>query len=217
MRRVGHLSKSEKLLDQVEKLFDGPDEQRDPAFAFALEVRAGIAQQEGDLSRAETNCQRALSILERSGSRQELSAGLVDMGYILLRRHEFEEAAAKFQRARELITGSPAEEGRVGAALLTGLAECDYKEKRSGEAGQLFERAIAIYRRVLRSDHPELLYAMQKYAKFLRATKRKKQAKELEAYVSTHEAVSDMETARSVVDVRQLAHEEKDGGKRFPE
>jgi hypothetical protein len=58
---------------------------------------------------------------------------------------------------------------------------------------------------------------MQKYAKFLRATKRKKQAKELEGYVSTHEAVSDMETARSVVDVRQLAHEEKDGGKRFPE
>jgi tetratricopeptide (TPR) repeat protein len=140
--RVGHLSMSEKLLDQVEKLFE---EQRDPAFAFAREVRAGIAQQEGDLSRAETHCRRALSILERCGSRQELSADLVTMGYILLRRHEFEEAAAKFQRARELISGSPAEEGRVGAALLTGLAECDYKEKRSGEAGQLFERAIAIY------------------------------------------------------------------------
>jgi tetratricopeptide (TPR) repeat protein len=215
--RLGHLSKSEKLLNQVEKLFDGSKGQQDPAFAFALEVRAGIAQQEGDLSRAATHCQRALSILEHCGSRQELSAGLVTMGYILLRRHEFEEAGAKFQRARGLITGSPAEEGRVGAALLTGLAECDYKEKRSGEAGQLFERAIAIYRRVLRSDHPELLYAMQKYAKFLRATKRKKEAKELEAYVSTHEAVSDIETARSIVDVRQLAHEEKDGGKRFPE
>jgi tetratricopeptide (TPR) repeat protein len=207
--RLGHLSKSEKLLNEVEKLFDDPEGQREPAFAFALEVRAGIAQQTGDLSRAATHCQRALSILERCGSRQELSAGLVTMGYILLRRREFEQAGEKFQRARGLITGSPAEEGRVGAALFAGLAQCDYKEKRSAEAGQLFERAIAIYRRVLRSDHPELLYTMQKYAKFLRSTKRKKQAKELEAYVSTHEAVSDIETARSVVDVRQLAHEKE--------
>lgn len=211
--RLGHLSKSEKLLDQVEKLFNGPEGQQVPAFAFALEVRAGIAQQEGDLSRAATQCQRALSILERCGSRQELSAGLVTLGYILLRRHKVEEAGVKFQRARGLITGSPAEEGRVGAALLVGLAEYYYKLKRSAEAGQFFERAVAIYRRVLRSDHPELLFAMQKYAKFLRATKRKKQAKELEAYVATHETVSDVETARSVVDVRQLFREEATGGK----
>jgi len=51
---------------------------------------------------------------------------------------------------------------------------------------------------------------MQDYARFLRATKRKNKAKELEAYVHNHAAEGDrLDTGRNVVDVRQLLQEEK--------
>ncbi len=79
-----------------------------------------------------------------------------------------------------------------------------------GEAKPLFERAIGIDQRLLGPDHPNSLYAMPGYARFLRAIKRKNEAKKLEAYVHNHLAESEhLDPARNGVGVRQLFQEQK--------
>jgi hypothetical protein len=83
-------------------------------------------------------------------------------------------------------------------------------QRKSREAGPLFERAIGIDRRLLSPDHPNLLGAMQSYARFLRATKRKTEAKKAEAYVKSHlEESKRLNATGNVVDVRQLLLEQK--------
>jgi hypothetical protein len=63
---------------------------------------------------------------------------------------------------------------------------------------------------MLAPDHPSLLSTMQSYARFLRETKRKNEAKKLEAYVHNHlDQSKGLNPASNVVDIQQLFHEQK--------
>jgi hypothetical protein len=55
-----------------------------------------------------------------------------------------------------------------------------------GEAEPYFQRALEINRRLLAPNHPRLLETMGAYAVLLRATRRKREAKTLEAYIDEH-------------------------------
>jgi tetratricopeptide (TPR) repeat protein len=215
---LGNLSKAEGVLDQVTALFRRAGNDEHPALGLALQIRARIAEQEGDLPRAEAHFRQALLILERSGGPQDLAAGLVMTGQLLLRQGDLQGAQARLKRALLLITSDKAEESPVGAALMSTLARCYQMQAKPHDAEPLFERAIGIYQRVLGPDHPNLLYTMQDYAQFLRATKRKHEAKKLEAYVHDHYAASErVSSARNLVDVRQLLQEQKHKPKSSPE
>jgi tetratricopeptide (TPR) repeat protein len=132
------------------------------------------------------------------------------MGYLLLRQNNLQEAQAKLERGLQLIRGDAAEKSPVAAALMSNLAQCYHLQGRSHEAEPLFERAIGIDQRTLGPDHPNLLCAMQNYARFLRATKRKTAAKHVEAYVQHHlDESKRLNAAGNVVDVRQLLLEQK--------
>jgi tetratricopeptide (TPR) repeat protein len=132
------------------------------------------------------------------------------MGQLLLHEQDLQGAQAKLERALQLITSDAAQESPLGAASMASLARCYHMQGKVREAKPLFERAIGINQRLLGPDHPNLLYAMQDYARFLRATAQKHEAKKLEAYVRDHLGESkDLHAARNVVDVQQLFHEQK--------
>jgi tetratricopeptide (TPR) repeat protein len=149
-------------------------------------------------------------ILEVSGHSEDLATGLATMGYLLLRQNNLQEAQAKFERALQLIKGNGTEESPLAAALMSNLAQSYHRQGKSQEAEPLFERAIGIDQRALGPGHPNLLCAMQDYARFLRATKRKRTAKKLEAYIKTHSDESKrLNATANVVDVQQLFLEQK--------
>jgi tetratricopeptide (TPR) repeat protein len=197
-------------LGQLTALFELAGREQQPNVALALQLRSRIAEQGGDLPRAEAHCRQALSILEGSGDTQDLAAGLGTMGYLLVRQNNLQEAQAKLERGLQLIRGDAAERSPVAAALMSNLAQCYHKQEKSHEAEPLFERAIGIDQRTLGPDHPKLLCAMQNYARFLRATKRKTAVKKVEAYVQHHlDESKRLNAAKNVVDVRQLLLEQK--------
>jgi len=68
------------------------------------------------------------------------------------------------------------------------------------------QRALEINRRLLTPDHPRLLESMGAYATVLRATKRKGEAKKLEAYIDEQRRKYKAENpaAANVVDVHSL-------------
>jgi tetratricopeptide (TPR) repeat protein len=170
----------------------------------------GSRKRGGDLPRAEAHCRQALLILETSGDPQGLAGGLGTMGYLLLRQNKLQEAQAKLERALQLIRGDAAEESPIGAALMSNLGQCYHMQGKSHEAEPLLERAIGIDQRTLGPDHPNLLYAMQNYARCLRATKRKTEAKRVEAYLKSHlDERKRLNATGNVVDVRQLLLEQK--------
>lgn len=207
---LGNLSKAETVLGQATALFERAGKEQQPNVALALQVRSRIAEQGGDLPRAEAHCRQALLILEGSGHTQDLVAGLGTIGYILLRQKKLQEAQAKLERGLQLIRGDAAEESPVAAALMSNLAQCYHMQGKCHEAEPLFERAIGIDQRMLGPDHPNLLYAMQNYARFLRATKRKAAAKKAESYVRNHfDDAKRLNSGGNVVDVRQLLLEQK--------
>jgi tetratricopeptide (TPR) repeat protein len=207
---LGNLSKAEKTLTGLTALFERGGKDQQANLAFVLEIRARIAGQEDNLPEAEAHCERALLILEQSGGPQDLATGLMTMGDLLLRRQDLQGAQAKLERALHLVTSDAAEESPLGAASMSSLARCYHMQGKPHEAAPLFERAIGIDRRMLAPDHPSLLSTMQTYARFLRETKRKKEAKKLEAYVHNHlDQTKRLNPASNVVDIRQLFNEQK--------
>jgi tetratricopeptide (TPR) repeat protein len=207
---LGNLSRAEKTLDQLTSLLKNAGKDWQPQLAFAFQTRARIADQVGDVRSAEVFSQQALSILEQSGGPEDLTGALVIVAQRLLRQGDTQQAQARLERAQQVAKSSAVEESPVGAALMRTLAVCYQKQGRSGEADTFFQRAIAINQRVLGPDHPNLLYAMEDYAHFLRETKRRKDAKRLETYVKTHMPENaSFKSASNIVDFRQLLLEQK--------
>jgi tetratricopeptide (TPR) repeat protein len=207
---LGNLSKTEALLGQVTSLLERARDPQHLKVALTLELRARIAEQQGDLPGAEARCRQALMILEGSGSTQDLASGLRTMGYLLLRQNKSNEAQANLERALQLIRGDAAEEGPVAARLMSDLARCYHMQGNFQEAGPLFERAIGIDQRLFGPDHPNVIDTMQHYARFLRATRRKREAKRIEVYVKGHlDESRRLNATANVVDVRQLLLEQK--------
>jgi tetratricopeptide (TPR) repeat protein len=207
---AGNLSRAAKALDQVTTLLKTAGKDWQPQLAFAFQIRARIADQVGDSRGAETFSQQAVSILEQSGAPEDLAGALVMVAQRHLSQGDTKQAQARLERAQQVAKSGAVEESPVGAALMRTLAVCYQKQGKSGEADTFFQRAIGINQRVLGPDHPNLLYAMEDYAHFLRETKRKKDAKRLESYVKSHTPENgSSKSANNVVDFRQLLLEQK--------
>jgi tetratricopeptide (TPR) repeat protein len=126
----------------------------------------------------------------------------------VLRLDEGDLAGAEALLLRALSTmEEPAKQGSPTHALvLTHLGALYTRNGRHGQAEQYFQRALEINRRLLTPDHPRLLESISAYAALLRATKRKGEAKKLEAYVDQHRKrhQSENPTLVNVVDVHTL-------------
>ena len=66
------------------------------------------------------------------------------------------------------------------AATLNNLALHYRKQGRYGEAGSLYKRSLAIWKRVLGPEHPHVATSLEKYASLLREAGRSAEAASLE-------------------------------------
>jgi tetratricopeptide (TPR) repeat protein len=160
----------------------------------------------GNQAEAVTASERAGSILECCRDTEPYTANLVIRG--LLHLDEGDLAKAETMLLRALSTtedprkqGSPAE-----ADVLTHLGAFYARNGRHREAEPYFQRALEINRRLLPPDHPKLLDSMGAYATLLRATRRKNEAKKLEAYIDEHRQKyrADNPALANAVDVHSL-------------
>jgi hypothetical protein len=88
------------------------------------------------------------------------------------------------------------------AAILNDLAECYRLQRRYAEAEPLYLRAIAIAEAALSNDDPRLGMYRRSYAKLLRGTRRKAEARHFEKLASRPRGQETMNTL--TVDVLDL-------------
>jgi tetratricopeptide (TPR) repeat protein len=193
MRKVVHIVETDPAADAVE-------------LGSALSNLATMLRHVGNRPEAVTAAERAGSILECCTNTKPFTSNLVIRA--LLRLDEGDLAGGENMLLRALSTtegpsiqGSPAQ-----AVILTHLGVFYARNGRQREAEPYFQRALEINRRLLAPDHPGLLESMGAYAALLRATRRKSEAKKLEAYIDEHRKKyhADNPALANVIDVHSL-------------
>jgi tetratricopeptide (TPR) repeat protein len=193
IRKVVHIVETKAAADAVE-------------LGVALSNLAVMLRHVGSRLEAVNAAERAGSILECCKKTYNFAANLVIRGLLHLDEGDLAVGEAMFLRALNIAEdwsndGSPAQ-----ATILTHLGALYTHNGRHKEAEPYFQRALEINRRLLTPDHPALLDSMGAYAALLRATRRKSEAKKLEAYIEEHRKKYNAENpaVANVVDVHSL-------------
>ena len=84
------------------------------------------------------------------------------------------------------------------------LAELYSKQGRYHEAEPLYQQALAIQERSLRSNHPDLAETLKSYAVLLRKTKRKSEANAMDTRAKGIIAENPTTSVNRTIDVRVL-------------
>jgi tetratricopeptide (TPR) repeat protein len=180
---TGNLSRAAALMRKVVGIFETDPAANEESFGTALSNLATLLREAGTLPEATTTAQRAVSILERGKNSDDLAVSLVTLGRLHLDQGDSAAAETMLQRALRSIDNLGKEDSPTRALIFGHLGVLYGRTGRHREAEPFFQRAIEINRRLLRPEHPKLLDSMGAYADFLRTTKRKGEAKKLEAYI----------------------------------
>jgi tetratricopeptide (TPR) repeat protein len=173
---------------------------------ISLANLAATLRETGALPEAMSTARKAISILERYQDSENLPVSLITLSQLHMDSGDFAAAEATLQRARECAENRNEAGSPTLALVFAHLAVIYGKIGRHLEAEPYFQRAIEINQRFFAPEHPRLLNSMSAYADFLRATKRKAEARKLEAYVREHREQYRLQnpTAGKVVDVSSL-------------
>jgi tetratricopeptide (TPR) repeat protein len=204
-----HLSKAAALMRKVVGILETEPAAEEASFATALSNLAWLLREVGNLPDAITTAQRAVSILERGASLEQLQVGLVVLSRLHLDKGDSASAETMLQRALRSIESSGKDDCPTHALIFGHFGALLGRTGRYGEAEPYLQRSIEINRRFFSADHPRLLDSMGAYAEFLRMTKRKGEAKKLEAYIREKKDNSRQQNPSfdSVVDVKSLMNQ----------
>jgi tetratricopeptide (TPR) repeat protein len=180
---TGHLSKAAALMRKSVEIFETESKAYEEGFGTSLFNLAMMLRDVGALPEAIASAQRAVSILERCKNSDTLALGLVMLSRLRVDQGDLTGALAVLQRALEKLETRGKEDNVARALVLSHLGVLYSRTGKKGEAEPCFQKALDVNRRLLGPEHPQLLDCMSAYADFLRATKRKAEAKKLEAYV----------------------------------
>jgi tetratricopeptide (TPR) repeat protein len=180
---AGNLSKSVALMRKVVGTFESNPASRAENLGSALSNLAAMLHQAGALTEARTTAQRAVAILERCTNSDNFAVSLLTLGRVLLDEGDPADAEASLERALKSAENLSSEETPTKALILGQLAVLYSRTGRGSEADAYFRHSMEMDRRLLSPWHPSLLDVMSVYADFLRVSKRKGEAKKLEAYV----------------------------------
>jgi len=202
----GNPSKAAALLSKVVHLLE-TDPTADPLdLGTALSNLANMLRDTGNRPEALATAERAESILECCRNTEQFAANLVLRGVLRLDERDTAGAESMLLRALNGMEGSSEQSNPAQANVLTHLGVLYGRSGRHRESETCLQRALEINRRLLPPDHPRLLESMGAYADLLRATKRKGEAKKLEAYIDAqrqkYQAENPVEA--NVVDVHTL-------------
>jgi len=204
--RTGNLSRAAVLMRKVVGIFETGPAANEECLGTALSNLATMLRTVGTPSEALTTAQRAVSILERYKDTDSFAVSLVTLSRLHMDNGDTARAETMLQRALRSIDNLGQEESPTRALIFGHLGVLYGSTGRHSDAESYFQRAIEMNRRVLGPTHSRVLDTMGAYADFLRATKRKGEAKKLEQYVRTQRENYRLQnpSIASVVDVRTL-------------
>jgi tetratricopeptide (TPR) repeat protein len=204
--QLGDFSAAQRAFEKAAAFYE-TQRPADPGLGLLLNNFAQLEEGVGNLDAAMAIAGRAASILEKRPPSQDLALSLTLIGKFRMRQGDFAGAEKALERSRRCLQQTGDEETVVGAAALRQLAKLYAATRRQREAEPLFKHAIQIDERF---TSPDLIQALKDYAAFLRATKRKHEAKELEAelHARSEKFLQDNPSGH-VVDVRTLLREQR--------
>jgi tetratricopeptide (TPR) repeat protein len=144
--------------------------------------------------------------LERYKDTDSFAVSLVTLSRLHMDNGDTARAETILQRALRSVDNLGQGESPTRALIFGHLGVLYGSTGRHSDAESYFQRAIEMNRRVLGPAHSRVLDTMGAYADFLRATKRKGEAKKVEEYVRTQRENYRLQnpSIASVVDVRTL-------------
>jgi tetratricopeptide (TPR) repeat protein len=203
-----HLSKAAALMRKVVGILETEPAAaaEEAGFGTALSNLAWLLREVGNLPDATATAQRAVSILERGANLDQFQVALVVLSRLHLDKGDSASAETMLQRALRSIESSRKEDNPTHALIFGHLGALFSRTGRYLEAEPYLQRSIEINRRFFSGEHPRLLDSMGAYAEFLRMTKRKGEAKKLEAYIREKKDNARLQYASfdNVVDVKSL-------------
>jgi tetratricopeptide (TPR) repeat protein len=201
----GNPSKAAALLSRVVHFLETDPTPDALDLGTALSNLATMLRETGNRPEALAAAERAGSILECCRNSEHFAVNLGLRGVLRLDQGDTAGAEALLLRALNGMEGSSEQSSPEQANVLTHLGVLYGRSGRHREAETCLQRALEINRRLLAPDHPKLLDSMRAYADLLRATKRKGEAKKLEAYIDAQRQKYQAENpAADVVDVHSL-------------
>jgi tetratricopeptide (TPR) repeat protein len=202
----GNFSKAAALSRTVVHILE-TDPATDPVdLGTALSNLATMLRDTGNRPEAVAAAERAGSILECCRNTEHFAVNLALRGVLRLDEGDSAGAETLLLRALNSMEALGEQSSPARANVLTHLGSVYAHGGKHKEAESCFQRALEINRRLLAPDHPKLLESMGAYATLLRATKRKGEAKKLEAYIQAQRQKYQAENpvAANVVDVHSL-------------
>jgi tetratricopeptide (TPR) repeat protein len=179
----GNLSRAAALMRKVVGIFEADPAADEEDFGIALSNLAATLQEMGTSTEAITTARKAVTVLERCENSDHLAVSLVTLSRLYLDEGDSAGGEAMLQRALRSIEDLGQEDSPARALVFGHLGVLYAGTGRYRQAEPYLQRAIEINQRLLGPDHPRLLESMEAYANLLRMTKRKGEAKKLEAYI----------------------------------
>jgi tetratricopeptide (TPR) repeat protein len=201
----GNFSKAAKLMRKVVGIFEADPAADAEGFGIALSNLATMLREVGTLPEAMTTAEKAVSILERFENSEGFALSLAILGLLQLDNSDSARSETLLQRALS-IDSLRREDSLSRAVILSYLGLLYGRTGRPREAERFLQSAIEINQHLLAPGHPTVLRSMDAYAAFLRSTKRKGEAKKLEAYIREQLAGHEIENPAmsNTVDVSAL-------------
>jgi tetratricopeptide (TPR) repeat protein len=203
---TGNFSKAAALMRKVVHMIETEPAAEPKELGGALSNLGAMLRYLGDRQEAVAVAERAGAILECCRDSQYFTANLLTRSVLRLDEGNLSGAETMLLRALGTMDGPDKQDSPTHAIILTHLGALYTRDGRHAEAEKCLQHSLEIGRRLLTPDHPRLLESMYAYALLLRATKRKGEAKKLEAYIEEHRKNYSAQnpTMTNVVDVHSL-------------
>ena len=181
----------------------GPDH---PATAAILASLANLRYTQGDFEGAAARAEQSLAIMRKQPAGIELATALDNLGVIYMAQKRVEKAAPLLTESLDVLASLHQPEHPFWVRLLKDQSAVHVQAGDYRQAEAELSRALALAERVLPPNHPETAAVLRAYAQLLRQTRRKSEAKKLEARAAVIDARSTRQNSIGLtVDVHSLA------------
>ena len=200
-RRIGNVGRAEVYYERSLRITESL--KQDQRLAMTLVLLAAVYVLDGRYAQAEELLRRAVTSLQLAAGHDSPEAGIAmaRLGSAIAAQQRYAEAAQLQLSGLDILERALGKDHVAVAKTLDDLAETYRSAARFHDAEPLYRRALEIVKTKLGPEHPDLTTCMLHYALLLKATGRKREAKQLleEAERRMH---SEQDPSGFVVDVR---------------
>ena len=190
LHNLGSLYYDQEQYTQAESLYrralairEEVQEQNPLVFAEALMALGACYNVQGKHVQAKAHLQHALAIYEHTvgSNHPDTAICLRSLAYVFYNERNYQQAESLYVRARAIQEKVLGLEHFQLAHTFLGLADLYSTQHKFSKAEPLYQRCLAIYEKVIGAENIHVAEVLERYARLLHETKRKKQAAALEA------------------------------------